>query len=605
MRQAIVMLSFVVGCGGTAAKEPGPPRPDERIARVEHGLRPVVQVQGEDVRYDIEARMREYQIPAVGIAVFANYELQWEKSYGLADVEKQVRATNDTTFLAGSISKSVNALAQLQAVSEGLLSLDAPINNYLTSWKLPDNELTRAKPVTLRMLLSHTGGLTVHGFRGYFEGEAVPTIQQTLDGQPPANHEPIRVDLAPGTKFRYSGGGVTISQLALADRSKRPYAEVMAARVLRPLGMTHSSYDQYGPARTQRAAVGYDRAAKPIKGARIIAPEMAAAGLWTTAGDLARFFLEIARARAGKSKLISRQLALQMTTKVAPVDDLGGNNGVGLGVFLMDRNGTVWFGHGGGHIGFVCDAIASLEGGNGVVIMTSSENGQKIFGEIQRAVFAEYGWPGADPPVVRVTLAPGEREKLVGRYAIEGRPMALVANGDRLMWRAPFEEGVETVPTGPDRVVETAGGNELRLRGDGGLDVRARGGPPLVATRLDAHYLWLLEDGKVDAAVAALKKSARPRDEENLINNLGYQLMPKQAQTAISVLKLNAAAFPDSANAHDSLGEAYATSGDKASAIAEYKRARALLDADPRIEPANKPAFAQHVQEVLAGLEKP
>ena len=127
--------------------------------------------------------MREHKIPAVSIAVFDHYQLQWAKAYGMAEVEVGTRASEETIFLAGSISKSVHALAVLLASADGTLALDQPINELLESWKLPDNELTRAMPVKLRRLLSHSAGTTLHGFPGYPAGSALPTVPQILDGK--------------------------------------------------------------------------------------------------------------------------------------------------------------------------------------------------------------------------------------------------------------------------------------------------------------------------------------------------------------------------------------------------------------------------------------
>ena len=184
-------LALVVACGSPAPAQPSV----DHIANIESGLRPAIEIKGENLRYSLAARMREFKINAVSIAVFENYKLSWARAYGNAD--SGVPATTETLFQAGSISKSVNALAALEAVADGTLSLDAPINDSLTSWKLPDNELTKT-PVTLRRILSHTAGTTVHGFPGYAAGTPQPTIQQVLDGTAPANSPPIRVDLAPG-----------------------------------------------------------------------------------------------------------------------------------------------------------------------------------------------------------------------------------------------------------------------------------------------------------------------------------------------------------------------------------------------------------------------
>jgi CubicO group peptidase (beta-lactamase class C family) len=598
------LLLALVACtppaGTTSSLPPSTTKPAPAL-QIETALLPPVQVKGDDVRFSLEARMREYKIPALGVAVFDNYELVWAKSYGFADVESGTRATEDTTFLAGSISKSVNALAQLAAVEDGLLILDAPINEALVSWKLPETDLTRVTPVTLRMLLSHTAGTTVHGFRGYAPREPVPTIEQILDGTPPANSAPIRVDLAPGTKFRYSGGGTTITQLALSDRTKKPYPEVLATRVLGPLGMTNSSFEQtLSPARLQRAAVGYDTEGKVVDGKRFLYPEMAAAGLWTTPSDLARFFVEIAKARANKSKLVTEAIAQKMTTKVMDVE--GSADAVGLGVFLSERNGTGFFGHGGADVGFQANAIASLEGGRGVVIMTNSENGRRIFAEIERTIFAAYQWPGAGAPIVRFALPASHRPGFVGRYAVDDAPIEIVERGDKLLARTPFGEAAELVPTAPDQLVKIDDATKIK-RTANGLEAHAPGrAPKLVIRQIKDHPLFVLEGGKFDEAVAALKAMKNARAEEDRINFLGYRLLGTDPKKAIEVMKLNVAAFPDSANAHDSLGEVYAKAGNRGAAIAAYERAAASIAGDPRIPADGKAAFKTRVDAELAKL---
>jgi CubicO group peptidase (beta-lactamase class C family) len=448
---------------------------DQRRARVEHGLLPPVQVQGEDVRYELEERMRHYRIPAVSIAVFENYELAWAQAYGFASLEGQARATPHTLFLAGSISKSVNALAALLAVADGRLSLDTPINDQLESWKLPENELTKATPVTLRQLLSHTAGTTVHGFAGYERGAPLPSLQQILDGQPPANSPPVRVDLPPGSSARYSGGGITITQLALLERSKRPYPEVLQSSVLTPLGMSESTFEQaLPPERAEHAAVGYDPREAPIPGEHHLYPEMAAAGLWTTPSDLARFFLEIARARAGRPSHVPSPIALEMTTRVANA----GPPGRGLGVFLFPRQGTPCFGHNGADAGFMALAVASRDGGFGYVVMTNSDNGSQIFDEIGRAIFAAHGWPSTEHPVTRVPLSPQQRARFVGQYLSGRLPLSITQRGDQLVLHQPIDADAELVPVAPDRLLSSGDGTTLLLNAQGGLGRLPANVPP-------------------------------------------------------------------------------------------------------------------------------
>src|SRR6202008_2867755 len=199
---------------------------------------------------------------------------------------------------AGSISKPVAAAGMLALVQEGKLSLDEDVNQKLKSWKVPENEFTREQKVTLRRLASHTAGLTVHGFPGYEVGEKLPTLVQILNGEKPANTLPIRVDLVPGTKERYSGGGVTIEQQVMMDVTGKAFPALMKETVLDKIGMSDSSYEQPLPeAWAARTPTGTYQDGKPVHGKWHVYPEMAAAGLWTTPGDLAKFAIEIALAR--------------------------------------------------------------------------------------------------------------------------------------------------------------------------------------------------------------------------------------------------------------------------------------------------------------------
>ena len=221
--------------------------PDDRIAQVENGLRPPVLIEG-DKTWTLADRMRFYHVEGVSIAVIRDSKIEWAKGYGLADVEAKQSVTASTLFQAGSISKPVAAMGALALVEDGKLALDGDINRFLKGWKVPGNAHTAKAPVTLEGLLSHTAGLTVHGFPGYAAGEPVPTVPQVLDGAPPANTAPVRVDLDPGTQYRYSGGGYTIAQLAMTDVTGQPFPALMQKLVLGPLGMKESTYEQPLPA---------------------------------------------------------------------------------------------------------------------------------------------------------------------------------------------------------------------------------------------------------------------------------------------------------------------------------------------------------------------
>ncbi|CAM3181383.1 serine hydrolase [Corallococcus soli] len=332
--------------------------------------------------------MELYKIPGVSIAVFEKNALVWAKGYGVKQVGGTDPVMPDTLFQAASISKPVSALAALHYVEAGKWSLDANINDKLVSWKLPENDFTTKEKVTLRRLLSHSAGTTVHGFPGYAVTEPLPTVAQILDGAKPTNTAPVRVDLVPGTQTRYSGGGTTIVQAMMVDQLKKPFPRIMQEAVLAPLGLKNSTYEQPLPASlASRATAGTYFGGKGVEGKWHVYPEMAAAGLWTTPSDLARIAIEVSKARAGKSsRVVSQAMAKQMLTKQS--------ESFGLGFQLEGKDR---FGHGGSNRGFQCSLTAFADSGSGVVIMTNSDSGFLLMDRIADSVAAEYGWKSYVP----------------------------------------------------------------------------------------------------------------------------------------------------------------------------------------------------------------
>lgn len=317
-------------------------------------------------KVSLKERMAFYSTNAVSIAVIRDYKVEWAKAYGFADVSEKRSATTETLFQAGSISKSMNSLGILKLVKEGKLGLNDDINNYLKTWKFPYDEVSKGKQITLANLLSHTAGLSGHGFGGYEKGSTLPTTIQTLDGVKPSNSGAIRSVFEPGLKFQYSGGGTMISQLILENSTDEKYEDYMQKNVLDPLGMSNSSFSQPPTKdRENLLATAYNYE-KEVKGKYHIYPEKAAAGLWTNPTDLAKYVIETQLSLLGKSNKI---LSKEMTEKRLE------NN---FGVFLEDYNGVKYFRHGGGTDGFLSYDIGSTEGGNGVVVMINGSNNKLI-----------------------------------------------------------------------------------------------------------------------------------------------------------------------------------------------------------------------------------
>jgi CubicO group peptidase (beta-lactamase class C family) len=312
------------------------------------------------------------------------------------------------------------------------------VNLALQSWKVPYADGSK---VTLRSLLNHSSGTTVHGFEGYQAGAPVPSLVDVLDGKPPANSRPIRVDRRPGTAFRYSGGGYTIMQQLLIDVTGKPFPGLVEEMVLQPFGMTHSSFHQ-PLAATERnaAATPYRSTGEPVPGGPHTYPELAAAGLWTTSTDLARFDLALIDAWAGRrTPVLSQSTTIQMLTS--------GLGDYGLGLVVRGSPPNRSFSHDGVNDGFVSSMIA-FENGDGAVVMTNGASGGRLAREIMHSIATEYHWPEGQPLVrERITVSPELLDRLVGNYQLTSKFLIHISrDGDRLFSQATGQERFEIFP---------------------------------------------------------------------------------------------------------------------------------------------------------------
>jgi CubicO group peptidase (beta-lactamase class C family) len=558
-----------------------------RQARIERGLLPPVLVKGRPA-WTLEERMRHYKAPGVSVAVIRDFKVVWAKGYGVKDAGTREPVTEKTLFQAGSISKPVAAMTILKKVEQGRLALDEDVNLKLTSWKLPDNEFTAKKKVTLANLLSHTAGLTVHGFPGYAVGDKLPTVPQVLDGAAPANTAPVRVDIEPGTRFRYSGGGTTIAQLLLTDTERKPFPDIARETVLAPLGMDDSTYEQpLPPERARHAATGHKADGRAVEGRFHVYPEMAAAGLWTTATDLAKFGIEVQLSLQGKSnKVLSKQMAERMVTPYV-------SDNVGLGFFVQKRGPEIYFGHDGADEGFRAQLFVHRDKGYGAAVMVNSDNGQLI-GEIFRAVAREYAWDEFLPKELEtVAVAPERLAAYAGRYLVNpDRVLNVTAEGGRLFAEPTQAAKVELFPVSETTFARQDANIQYTFAADAGgkiTKVGVRAGPNTAeAPRLgsDATIPYeLLAAGKADDALAAYRGIRKTQPDnvavaEQRLNALGYELLRAgKLREAVAVFALNVEFYPQSSNVYDSLAEAQMESGDREQAIKNYRRS---LELDPK-----------------------
>ena len=405
----IILLLFCIACTGQKEVE-------EKIKQVESNLSGWVHT-GENDTWTLADRMKQLNIKGVSIAVINNYKIEWAKGYGFADESEKRPVSEKTLFQAASISKSLNSLGILKLVQENKIDLNTDINKYLVTWKLTYDPKFGNSPVTIRELLSHTAGLTVHGFPGYERGKNLPALPLILAGKAPANTEAIRLFTEPGKQVIYSGGGTIISQMIIMDVTHQPYAEYMQKNVLDPLGMTSSSYQQPPSDKLKELlATGYQADGKEVKGKYHIYPEQAAAGLWTNPTDLCKYVIETELAFLGKSgKVISPELTKVRLTTV--LEDAA------LGAFVNTRvaGSARYFNHNGGNAGFSCTAYGSLDEGKGAVIMTNSDN-PSLLEEVLNSIATVYKWKDFYFPENKkvISISGQLLEKYTGKYDLGG-----------------------------------------------------------------------------------------------------------------------------------------------------------------------------------------
>lgn len=334
----------------------------------------------------IAERMAKYKVKGMSIAVIHDYKIAWAKGYGWADEGEKRPVTAETLFEPGSISKTLNALGILKLAQEKKVDLHADINTYLSSWKFPYDSLSKGKKITLAHLLSHTGGLSTHGFPGHNINGPIPTVFEVLDGKKPAVTPAVRSLFEPDLKFQYSGGGTTISQVLLTDVTKQVYDVWMYENVLKPIGMANSTYAQ-PPAKDKRhlCASAYNQDGSPIADKFHVYPEQAAAGLWMTPSDLCRYIIDMQLAWQGKpSKVLNPEMVKLHLTPY--------NNGpTAMGTFVEDHEGAKYFEHGAGNDGFCGQFYGSLEGGYGVAIFLNTDS-PKLIPEVINSVAKAYNW---------------------------------------------------------------------------------------------------------------------------------------------------------------------------------------------------------------------
>jgi CubicO group peptidase (beta-lactamase class C family) len=466
-------------------EEAMPQSPAERLAS---NVLPIVRIKGENLRYTMDARRAHYGCPAVGVAVIEGGELAWAAGYGVVQDGFPATIDENTMFSGASISKTYAAMLALQLVGRGVWDLDTDVNRYLKSWQIPQNEFTRQSPVTLRWLLSHKAGTTIHGFGRYQHDLPMPRALDILKGPVQflnGTTKGVFVDKVPGGSTRYSGGGTTVVEQMLEDATGKRFYQLAQENIFEPLGMTHSTFEVPLPERFHAmAAVGHEGgSALPEKYCSV--PAVAAGAIFCSPADHARFMIACRNAYFGKKgSILGQALAQQMMT-------IQGDKGeFGLGWEIMGEGPNRRFGHGGSNDGYQCESTCYLQDGKGAVVMTSADSGLIFYWEVFNGIADMHGWDG-------FMLAPKEVQKIpedqLARYTgdydivsgVDAPGMKIWAEDGRLMSQVTGMRG---------------GAREIRMDQNGRFF--HRNGPYETAVVYDdnniARELIVLRDGKTE-----------------------------------------------------------------------------------------------------------
>jgi CubicO group peptidase (beta-lactamase class C family) len=358
----------------------------------------------------LETQMMKSNIPGISIAVIKDYRVEWAAGFGMSDKARQVKVTPDTLFQAASVSKAISAIAVMIALEEHRLSVNDEVNATLAKfppeesvgqWRLRNSFSTK---VTLRMLLSHIGGTNDFRYSGYHYGyynnppgpiEPIPTMHQELTGLPPSNTPAIEVVREPGLTWVYSPAGYTVIQAILMNIYGKPFSEIMADVVLKPLHLRESTFDQPTPsALTPKIAVPYVTDGQPLPDGPRVFDTTASGGLTITPTELAELVIAVQRALAGTPQgritpeiakaMMVRQPGETLPSKCLPSSEPNkpacqSSWGLGFDVNLTryyehERDGQptgAFFGHGGFNSGYLTIMFGSKTGGIGMVIMVN------------------------------------------------------------------------------------------------------------------------------------------------------------------------------------------------------------------------------------------
>jgi len=562
------------------------------VKEVETGLTTQVYIAG-DSTWSIEERMEHYGIPGVSIAVIHNGEIAWTKGYGVVDKESKVPVTEQTLFQAAATSMPVTAYGALRLVEQNKLGLDANINSYLKSWKVPENEFTKEKKVTIRNLLNHSAGIHPRGTGSYSINKKIPTLVEILSGTFPATNEPITVNKEPGESVRFAYASYVPIQQMMLDVEGKTFPEIMHELVLKPLEMNNSTFNQVLTAeQLTTAATGYLTDGSMVKGRRYINPSMASNGLWTTAEDYAKFITNVQQTLKGKSaKGLSKDMTALMGMPYG-VSGSGWSATLGLGFQLFNKNGEIYLRHHGWNRGFYAEIMAHRDNGYGVVVMTNSTF-PEFNAEVIRSVAQTYNWDKYVPVYEKIEIEQSSVDEITGRYQSDDVIIEIYQKDNELFYKNILDEqGVELIKVSDSLFVRRHSSRFIQFKPDSengtiNLQYLNRNDGAMILTLVKVASdkkspVEFLLEGDFENALIAYKNlmeldPTHPTVTEGYINDIGYDFYHADRMTlSLNTFKVNMMLYPNSFKVYDSYAEACMKAGEADLAILNYTKSLEL-----------------------------
>lgn len=559
------------------------------IKKVENGLITTqVYIEGDTTSF-IEERMEHYGIPGVSIAVIHDGKVVWAKGYGITDKDSKAPVTTQTLFQASALSIPVSAYGALRLVEQHKVHLDENINNYLKSWKVPENEFTKEKKVTLKNLLNHSAGVYPRGTGNYGRDQKIPTLLEILNGASPALNEPIVINKEPGESVRFAYASYVPIQQMMIELEGGTFPEIMDKLVLKPLELNSSTFDQsLSKAQLNLAATGYLQDGSMVKDRSKVYPAMASYGLWTTATDYATFVANIQQTLKGRhTKGLPKDLAELMGIPYG-VSNSGWSFTCGLGFQLFNKSGEVYLRHHGWNTGFYAEIMAHRDKGYGVVVMTNSTF-PDFNAEVIRAVALAYEWDGYIPNYDKMNIEPSLVAKISGRYQADNRVATVFQKDGKLFVKNIFNVDANELIRVSDSTFVTR--NSTRLiqfkpntkdksitmnninRNDGAVT------SSLVKTNTaQKEPIEFLIDGEFEKALRGYRalREQNPTDltvSEDYVDDLAEHFLNQgKAKLSQSTFKLNTLLYPDHFQVYDRYAEACIREGEIDLAISSFSK---------------------------------